>query len=289
MNSLKKLTISALLLTGLAISSVSLAQSPFDGKDVNVKFEVWEVDADNNFTSVLSVINEQDITASDSNSPDAEGFHAMDQEHNLWDIDFKKRHIELVFTSIQLEAHENQYMYMSPVGFSITDTVDNMSDILHVTIDDSYAPSFFSKDLASFDANNIKISLQGSMCHKAGMASMPDCANTESPTGYNSIIKLEVIFADNVDDLYDWAEHEYSDLFPGHEESFYLLGYYVREYPDYYLGTKDGMVYLYDKATLDIIDLGAIGPYLDQIPMDCPEGQHMMPDGMCMDNGMMGM
>lgn len=293
MNTFKKLVIPSLLLTGLTLSPLAVAQGSFDGHDVNVKFEVWELDGDKNITSVLAVRNEQDVTASDSNSPDIEGFHALDEDFHLWDIDFNQREIELVFASIQVQDHDNQYMYMTPTGFHVEDTDDSLSDILHVTVDDTYAPSAFNKELVKFDADNIYVNLQGSMCHIAGMASMPECTNEDSPTGYNSIIKLDILFADNADDLYDWGEEKYPELFPSHEESFYLLGYYVREYPGYYLGTKDGNIYLYDKATDEIMDLGEIAPYLHQMHMDmesssteCPEGQHMMPDGMCMNNSM---
>ena len=95
------------------------------------------------------------MTAADDAMPDAEGFHAMDEEFNLWDIDFHEREVELTFTSIYIQDHDNQYMYMSHVGFHFEDADDGLSDILHVTVDDRVAPSAFNKDLLSFDANNI--------------------------------------------------------------------------------------------------------------------------------------
>ena len=290
MKTFKKLTIPSLLLAGMAASPFAIAGTSFDGHDVNVKFEVWAVDADKKITEVLKVRNELDVTASDADSPDAESFHAMD-ENQLWDIDFNQQEIELTYTSI-VDAID--YMYMTPVGFHIEDTGDSFSDILNVVVDDSFAIPMYNKDLVSFDADNIYVSLQGSMCHYSAMGSMPSCDNPDSPTGYNSIIKLDVLFADNVDDLYDWGEEMFPELFPSHEESFSLLGYYVREYPDYYLGTIDGMLYLYDKNTGEMIDLGDIDQYMEQMHMDhmhdhdattdCPEGQHMMSDGMCMNN-----
>lgn len=298
MNSLiKKITIPSLLLTGLALSPLALAQGSFDGKDVNVKFEIWNSD---NVTEVQVVRNEQDVIASDMSNPDIYNFHGVKEDTQLWDIGFHKREIKMVFTSIYRQDMAHQYMHRDPVGFHFEDTADNMSDILHVSVDDQFAPSSFNKDLVRFDANNIHVSLQGSMCHLAGMGSMPMCDNEHSPTGYSNTIKVKVIFAETVDGLYGWAESEFSDLFPASGESFYLIGYYVREYPNYFLGVKDGNVLLYDKNSGELIDAGAIEYWLDQMPMDmhdhdmdhdasvdCAEDQHMMPDGMCMDNDAM--
>jgi len=265
MNTFKKLAIPSLLIASAAASPLAMAHGSFDGHDVSVKFEMWQVDADKNITDILIVRNELDVIASDDAMPDAEGFHAMDAKFNLWDIDFNEREVELTFTSIYVQDHDNQYMYMSPVGFHFEDAEDTLSDILHVTVDDSYAPSDFNKELLRFDANNINISLQGSMCHIAGMGGMPECVNDDSPTGYSNIITAKVLFADNVDDLYTWAEDKYPELFPSHEDSFYLLGYYVREYSNYYLGTKDGKVYLYEKNTEEMTELGSIEPFLEMM------------------------
>ncbi|TXK98959.1 hypothetical protein BMR02_08060 [Methylococcaceae bacterium HT1] len=265
MNSLiKKLTVPSLLLTSLVVSPLALAQGSFDGKDVNVKFEIWSPE---DVTEVLAVRNEQDVTASDMEHIDIAGFHGVNEETQLWDVSFHEREIKMVFTSIYFQDMDHQYMHVDPVGFSFSDTADNMSDILHVSVEDQFAPSFYNKDLVRFDANNINISLQGSMCHIAGMGSMPMCDNPESPTRYNNTIKVRVVFAETADALFDWAETEYSDLFPGNSESFYLLGYYVREYPGFFLGTKGGKVYLYDKETAAIVDAGDIEPWLDKLPM----------------------
>ncbi|MCK5356204.1 MAG: hypothetical protein KAJ63_13885 [Methyloprofundus sp.] len=300
MNTFKKLAIPSLLFVSAAMSPLAMAHGSFDGHDVNVKFEMWQVDAEKNITEVLVVRNELDVTAADGVMPDAEDFHAMDDKFNLWDIDFHEREVELTFTSIYVQDNDNQYMYMSPVGFHFEDAEEGLSDILHVTVDDRFAPSAFNKDLLSFDANNINISLQGSMCHIAGMGGMPECTNEESPTNYSNIITAKVLFADNADDLFTWAEGKYSDLFSTQEESFYLLGYYVREYSGYYLGTKGGDVYLYNKASEELTELGSIEPFLEMMhedhmhegaPMtseDCGENQHFMADTeVCMDNGAM--
>ena len=292
---IKKLTIPSLLLTSMAISPLALAQGTFDGKDVNVKFEIWNP---GNVTEVLALRNEQEVTASDMEHNDIVGFHGVNEESQLWDVDFHGREIKMVFTSIYFQDMAHQYMHRDPVGFHFEDTADNMSDILHVSVDDQFAPSFFNKELVRFDANNIQVSLEGSMCHIAGMGSMPMCDNPDSPTRYNNTIKVRVVFAETADGLFNWAEKEYSDFFPDHQESFYLLGYYVREYPGFYLGTREGRVYLYDKATNEIVDAGEIDPWLEKMPMDmdmqdrdvsadCAEDQHMMPDGMCMDNDAM--
>ena len=301
MNTLKKLIIPSLLLTGVAISPSALAQDSFDGHNVNVKFEMWAVDADNNITSVLAVRNEQDIAASDMTDPDVEDFHAMDENFNLWDIDFDQQSIELTFRSIEIQDHDNQYMYMSPVGFHIEDKEDSLSDILNVTVDDSYAPSMFNKDLVSFDANNITVSLQGSMCHIAGMGSMPMCDNPDSPTGYNSIIKLRVLLAGTADALFDWIETEYPEYFPNHQESEEIIGYHARYYPqtNLYVGTLGGQLFAYGDQFGGLLNAGDINTWLDKMPMDmhehdhgattqCPEGQHFMADtDTCMDNDAM--
>ena len=301
MNIFKKLTIPALLLASAAVSPLAMAHGSFDGHDVNVKFELWDLDEDNNIDSVLAVRNEELVTASDDDTPDVENFYALNENHHLWDIDFEGREVELIYNSIAVEGFDNQYMYMSIVGFGIEDADDSLSDILHVSVDDSFAPSFYNKDLLRYDANKIYLSLQGSMCHKDGMPSMPACDNEDSPTGYSNILKLNILFADNADDLYAWGEETYPELFPEHQESFYLIGYYVREYKDYYLGTKGGELYLYTKATGDMLELGDIEPFMEMMHMDhmndhdheasteCPEGQHMMADGMCMDNSAMSM
>ena len=294
MNRLKKLAVPSLLLAGVAMSPLVSAQGSFDGHDVNVSFELWELNEKNDIIKVLALINEQDVNASDSNSPDIEGFEALEGENQAWDIDFREQKVYMTFTSIEFQDMEHQYMYMQPLGFHFKDDADTLSDILYVDVNDQYAPSFYNKDLVRYDADNIHINLKGSMCHIDGMGSMPKCDNPDSPTGFNNTIVANILFADNVDDLYNWGEEMYPDLLDSHEESFYVLGYYVREYSNHYVGTKDGMLYLYEKNNGDLIDLGDIDQYMEQMHMDhmhdqdsstdCPEGQHMMSDGICMDN-----
>jgi len=286
-----------MLLAGLAISPFVSAHGSFDGHDVNVKFEMWELNEKNDITDVVFVRTEEDVAASDSTSPDIEGFRALEGENQSWDIDFREQKVYLTFTSIEFQDMEHQYMYMQPLGFHFEDKADSLSDILYVDVKDHYAPSFYNKDLARYDADNIYINLKGSMCHIDGMGSMPKCDNADSPTGYNNTISFDVLFADNVDDLYAWGEEMYPEILDGHKESFYLFGYYVREYSNYYVGTLGGILYLYNKNTNEFTDLGDIDPFIEQMHMhdhdagttECPEGQHMMSDGMCMDNSMMTM
>jgi hypothetical protein len=299
MNKLKKLSIPSLLLMGVAASPLTMAQGSFDGHDVTVKFEMWQVDADKNITEVLAVRNEAVVSASDVDSPDEEGFHAMDTNFHLWDIDFNKQAVDLTFRSIEIQDNDNQYMYMSPVGFHIQDTTDELSDILYVELDDQFAPPAFNKDLLRFDANNIYVNLQGSMCHIAGMGGMPECNNDSSPTGYNNTIKLNVLFADTADALFTWLESEYGEYLPSHQMSMQAGGYYYRFYREtgIYIATKEGHLYAASEE-LGILDLGAIQTWMDKMPMDmhdhdmtntdgCAEGQHMMPDGTCMNNSAM--
>ncbi len=300
MNKLKKLTIPSLLLTGMALSPLAMAQGSFDGHDVTVKFEMWQVDADKNITEVLAVRNEAVVSASDASAPDVENFHAMDTNFHLWDIDFNKQEVDLTFTSIAIQDNDNQYMYMLPVGFHIEDTAGSLSDILYVELDDQFAPSAFNKELLRYDANNIYVNLQGSMCHIAGMGGMPECNNDDSPTGYSNKIKLKVLFSETADDLFTWLESEYSEYFSSKQMSMTAGGYYYRYYPEsgIYIATKDGNLYAASEE-LGMLDFGSIQSWVDQMPMDmhdhdmttstdgCAEGQHMMPDGTCMNNSAM--
>jgi len=299
MNTLKKLAVPTLL-AGITLSPFAMAQGTFDGHDIGVKFEMWQVDADKNITEVLAVRNEAVVNASDANNPDLSDFHAMDDKFHLWDIDFNKQEIDLTFKSIEIQDNDNQYMYMSAVGFHIEDTNNNLPDILHVELDDQFAPSAFNKDLLRFDADNIYVNLQGSMCHIAGMGGMPECTNPDSPTGYSNKIKLKVLLADTADDLFTWLESEYSEYFSSHPQSLTTEGYYYRFYEGtgIYLATKDGKLYA-GSAELGILDFGPMQTWIDKMPMmmhdhntteettNCPEGQHMMPDGTCMDNSAM--
>lgn len=300
-----KIAMASLLVTGLAVSSLALAEGSFDGHNVNVKFEIWKADLFKdddgnvvgfNITETLAVRDEANIVASDDSSPDLIGVHTQVENH-LWDIDFNNRVIKLVFTSITDPNYDNHGMWMSPVGFHLEDVDGTLPEIVGVKVNDQYAPSFFNKALVNFDANNIYVSLQGSMCHIDGMGSMPECDNVESPTKYNNIIEVEVEFAgnivgnDKIDQLLTWAEGKYPELFHNHMESMDMFGYRARFYPEtnVYTGVKDQRLYYYDANTSELLDLGPVAPWLITAGIECPEGQHSMGDGMCMDNMMMGM
>lgn len=62
-----------------------------------------------------------------------------------------------------------------------------------------------------------------------------------------------------MDQLYNWAEKNYPDFFPGHETSQEIAGYYARYYPstNIYLGAKDFEVYLYNATTGAMLDAGS--------------------------------
>lgn len=283
-----KLAVPSLVAASIGMSPLALAHSPFDGKSVNVKFEVWGSD---DVSSVLGVTNEKDIVASDMTYPDEQDFYVFSEnlDHFNWDIDFDRETIELTYTSIEAQDFDHQYMYTSAKGFHFQDTEDGLSDILNVTVNDRFAPFGFNRDLVEFDANNIYVSLKGSMCHIAGMASMPNCADEDSPTGYDNQILLNVLFADTADALFDWLEAEYPGYFPNHQESMPVAGYHARFYPatGLYLGTLNGKLYAYGDAFGGMLDAGEMAMWLDKMPMECPEGQHMMPGGMCMNNSAM--
>lgn len=269
---IKKLTISSLLLTGAVMSPLASAQGSFDGNSVTVKFEVWGSDDTSN---LLGVTHEQDVVASNSRYPDVEDFYVFTPGIDFynWDIDFNQDTIELTYASIEVQDVDHQYMYSSSKGFHFEDSNDSLADIVNVTVDNSFAPFGFDPALVTFDANNIYVNLKGSMCHIAGMGSMPTCTNLNSPTGFDNQIKLLVEFADQaggidntrIDTLLDWAEDQYGEYFPGPEDSFELLGYYVRYYPatDTYLGTKDGHLWVYGEQSFGgLVDAGTIEMWL---------------------------
>jgi hypothetical protein len=271
--------IPSLLLMGLTLSSGLQAQGSFDGHNINVKFELWETDGQDNIISVKGVTNEQNIIASDAVIPDARNFHAILQDLELWNIDFNQQVIELTFTSIQVQDNDHQFMYGSSVGFHFQDIDGNLGDIVNVTVDNSNAPFGFNPELVRFDADNIYVNLKGSMCHVAGMGSMPTCTNPLSPTGYDNQIKLIVDLAgtvppvgtDNsrIDALYSWAEREYSQYFPSQQTSFELSGYHARHYPETnnYLGTKDGHLFIYGEQFGGLQDLGDVETWLNDLSL----------------------
>ena len=61
-----------------------------------------------------------------------------------------------------------------------------------------------------------------------------------------------------MDQLYDWAEKKYPQLFPSHQVSFKAEGYYARHYPttDVYLGAKDMQVYVLGAPFGGLLNVG---------------------------------
>jgi hypothetical protein len=308
-----KLAKSAILLTGLVISPLALANGSFDGHNVNVKFEVWESNTEDIggkevevpvFSNVLSVTNEQNVAASDTNYPDAERFFVFSEaiDHFDWDVDFHQNMIEMTYVSIYEQDHDHQYMYTSTKGFHFQDSEGILSDIIDVKVmDTQFAPFGFDPSLISFDKDNIYVNLNGSMCHIAGMASMPNCANIESPTGFENRITLHVTFADSgmvdnakLDALFDALEAQYPEYFPS-QMSGMVAGYYARYYPgtNIYLGVKDNALFAHGAQFGGLLDAGSVDVWFeafhihDSSDTECPDGQHMMPDGMCMNNSAM--
>lgn len=283
-----KLAKSAILLTGLVISPLALANGSFDGHNVNVKFEVWD---SGDVSNVLGVTNEQNVAASDTNYPDAEDFFVYKEtsDHFDWDVDFHQNMIEMTYVSIY-EDHE--YMANSTKGFHFQDSEGILSDIIDVKVmDTQFAPFGFDPDLISFDKDNIYVDLDGSMCHLIAMASMPRCANIESPTGFENRITLHVTFADSkLDALFDALEAQYPGYFPSHQASAMVAGYYARYYPgtNIYLGVKDNALFAHGAQFGGLLDAGSVDVWFEEFHIhdssdtECPDGQHMMPDGMCM-------
>lgn len=301
-NLINKLVVPALLATSAVMSPALFAEDTFDGHTVNVAFEVWQ---SGDVAAVLGVTNEQNIAASDAMTPDAENFFVFKEtvDHFDWSVDFHQDMIELTYTSIYAQDHDNQYMYTSSKGFHFHDVEGTLPDITGVTLmDDQFAPFGFDPGLISFDADNIYVNLDGSMCHIAGMASMPNCANTDSPTGFENRIMLQVEFAGSgmgmghdhaqLDALFDALEEKYPEFFPEHQQSSMITEYYARYYEgtDVYVGVKDNTLYAYGDQFGGLLDAGAVDTWLETMQIQdtgCPEGQHMMSDGMCMNNGAM--
>lgn len=262
-----------LLISGLIISFPILADT-FDGKNINVKWEAWdEIDSFGRKGDLLAVIDQADVVASDQTTPDITGFHSKvdlngtKTTYELWDVEFIGESIDLTYTSRYVGDVKHQYMYAGPEGFRFEDTNDNLPDITAVAVDSSFAPFGFEPTLVTFDANNIYVNLNGSMCHIDGMASMPDCANSNSPTGFDNKIKLKVSFGEGnnndfarIDALFNWAEKTYPEFFPEHVESMDVVGYHARHYPksNVYLGTKDGHLFVYGDQFGGMLDAGEL-------------------------------
>lgn len=249
------------------------AQANFHNKALTASVEIWG-GAIPIFPggSLLFTSNSALITASNDMNPDLEGFRIIpEREYEYWDIDFSGNTISMEFTSIDQRTFDHQYMYTSPRGFHFEDTENQLPEIVGISINYAFAPFAFNPDLSGFDADNIWISLEGSMCHTTAMGSMPTCTNPASPTGYDNSIIVTVEFAgeisinDRADALFDWAEDAYADYFQSKETSFEIAGYYARYYPliDTYLGTDGTDLYLYDQVN-GLTNLGNLEGWLNQ-------------------------
>ena len=276
----KKVT-SALSVVGLLLSTTALSGT-FNGHPIRTTFEAWGADG-----SIKGVFNEQTITNSGQ-------FNAI-LPTETWLINFNQNTIDLTFTAINVQNEDHQYMYTSPVGFHFEDADGSLGDITHVRLDNPNTPFGFNPALLRWDANNIYVSLQGSMCHFIAMGSMPTCTEPAAATGFNNQIRLIVDIAGqnapapapapapiieptpteiqinpflNIDQLYTWAESTYPQYFPSQQASFQLDGYYVRHYPSMgnYLGSKDGHLYIYGNIFGGLQDLGLIDEWISQLP-----------------------
>ncbi len=69
-----------------------------------------------------------------------------------------------------------------------------------------------------------------------------------------------------VDKLFDWAEHEFAILYPSHQTSFEILGYYARYYPEtlIYEGVKDGKAYVYGAQFGGLLFTGDVSMWLEK-------------------------
>ncbi len=260
------------LMSSLLLFSSNNVLASFEGRQVNVRWEIWDKTNPGKGGGVLGVSDELDIVANNTTSPDIKDFHKSRGTFELWDVDFTTQGIDLTYTSIKVRDVDHQYMYTSARGFHFEDTENNLPDIIGVTVDTKFAPFGFNADLLTFDANNIYVDLTGSMCHVDGMASMPSCTNTASPTGYDNQIKLKVIFANDgtapaetnanarIDSLYAWAEKKYPQFFPTSQQSKDIQGYYARYYPEtnIYLGSKNGRLYVFGAPFGGLADLGEL-------------------------------
>ena len=106
------------------------------------------------------------------------------------------------------------------------------------------------------------------------MGSLPECANSGSPSGYNNRIKLTVEFAAEdpvdeatIDKLYDWAESKYPEYFPTHQDSFYIQGYYARFYQvtDVYIGSLEGSLYVHGTPFGGLLELGELSYWVEEM------------------------
>lgn len=270
-----KIASMCLLISGSIITPIAHA-NVLHSKDINVKWEVWD-NTPGEGLALLAVIDETNVIASDQISPDIKDFHSIVDTRGtkttteLWDVDFNEDSITVTYTSRYVGDSKHQYMYTGPEGFHFEDTKNNLPDITGVTVDPNFIPFGFEPSLVSFDTNNIYIDLDGSMCHIDGMGSMPDCTNSNSPTGFDNRIKLNITFAGGsshnpepvnelarTDAFFNWAEKTYPEYFPSHVESSNIAGYYARHYliSNIYMGTKEGNLYLYGDQFGGLLDAG---------------------------------
>ena len=264
----KKITASALLLAGIAVSPHALAAQSFDGHTVNVAFEMWNSDdvLGGGDDVLFNLVNKKDVLASDSVYPDETDFYVFSAETDrfYWDIDFSQNMIELTYTSI-----DNYYIsWKRPsVGFHFQDSENSLPDIINVIVDTAFAPTGFYPESVTFDADNIYVNFNGSTCFMYFMGHSPECANSDSPTGYNNRIKLTVEFAavdeETINELYDWLESKYPEYLPTHQDSFHIKGYYARFYQvtDAYIGSLEGSLYVYGTLSFGgLLELGDAKP-----------------------------
>ena len=270
----KKITASSLLLAGIAMSPHALAAQSFDGHTVNVAFEIWNNDdALLGDDVLLYIANKKDVLASDLAYPDEKDFYAYSPniDHFYWDIDFSQNMIELTYASIDDHYIES---YHPSRGFHFHDSENSLPDIINVIVDANFAPVGFDPELVTFDADNIYVNLNGSACFMDRMGSLPECANSGSPSGYNNRIKLTVEFAPEepvdqatIDKLYDWAESKYPEYFPTHQDSFYIQGYYARFYQvtDVYIGSLEGSLYVHGTPFGGLLELGELSYWVEEM------------------------
>ncbi len=68
------------------------------------------------------------------------------------------------------------------------------------------------------------------------------------------------------DRVFNWAETEYSDLFPGDATTEQVQGYNARLYEGHALGEKDGEIFYYDGTEITLV--GTTAGFLDQAITD---------------------
>lgn len=88
-------------------------------------------------------------------------------------------------------------------------------------------------------------------------------------TAFNSDGSLE----SKVDKIFDWAEDNYSILFPNHSESQEVFGYYARLFSNGNgLGEKDGDIYFYDGGIDGTESIVLVGAVSDLLPLAIVDG-----------------